>query len=65
MENEFLKNIFIIGAESSRRGTNNETGAGLGLILSKEFVERHKGEIWGTSEINKGTTFIFTIPVGH
>lgn len=42
-------------------GTNNEHGHGLGLLLTKEFVELNGGKIWFESEKNKGTTFYFTV----
>ncbi|MBU8892093.1 MAG: tetratricopeptide repeat-containing sensor histidine kinase [Bacteroidales bacterium] len=44
-------------------GTNNESGSGLGLLLSKEFVEKNGGKIWAESEPDKGATFYFTVPV--
>jgi signal transduction histidine kinase/CRP-like cAMP-binding protein len=38
-------------------------GTGLGLTLAKRFVEMHGGEIWVTSEVGRGSTFTFTLPV--
>jgi signal transduction histidine kinase len=44
-------------------GTAEELGTGLGLLLCRQFVERNGGRIRVTSEIGKGTTFVFTLPL--
>ncbi len=46
-------------------GTNNEAGSGLGLLLSKEFIEVNGGKIWAESNPGKGATFYFTVPVSN
>jgi two-component system, sensor histidine kinase and response regulator len=43
-------------------GTEEERGTGLGLFLTKEFIERHKGKIWVESEPGNGSTFYFFLP---
>ena len=59
---EVKSKIFDISENTSTQGTENETGTGLGLILCKEFVEKHGGKIWVESEEEKGSEFIFTLP---
>ncbi|GAB6282448.1 MAG: hypothetical protein STSR0008_16670 [Ignavibacterium sp.] len=59
---EDLTKLFKIDFQLSTIGTAQEKGTGLGLILCKELIEKHKGKIWVESELNKGSKFFFTIP---
>jgi len=56
------KDLFKVNEMHSTRGTNNENGTGLGLLLCKEFVEKHGGIISIESEPGKGTKIKFTLP---
>ena len=60
IEKENLNKLFKIDDNIRRKGTANEEGSGLGLLLCKEMVEKHSGEIKVKSEVGKGTTFLFT-----
>jgi signal transduction histidine kinase len=58
---EVLPNLISIDEGYSTKGTDNEKGSGLGLILCKEFVEKNGGSIWVESELGKGTKVTFTV----
>jgi signal transduction histidine kinase len=62
IKSEAREKLFLIEEASSTRGTNNEAGTGLGLILCKEFIMKHHGEIGAKSKYGKGSTFWFKIP---
>ena len=59
---EKISKLFKINETYSTPGTENEKGTGLGLILCKEFVQNHGGDIWAESSPGKGSAFRFTIP---
>jgi two-component system sensor histidine kinase/response regulator len=63
MTKETIAKLFRIDANQSTPGTENEKGTGLGLVLCKEFIEKHGGKIWVESESGKGSTFKFSIPL--
>jgi signal transduction histidine kinase len=62
MSPDIQKKLFDKVNPYSTRGTANEKGTGLGLILCKEFVEKNGGRIWVESKENEGSTFWFTVP---
>lgn len=62
MKEELTNNLFALDVNKSETGTSGETGTGLGLILCKEFIEKHGGEIEVESVLNRGTTIRFLLP---
>ncbi|SHF80855.1 two-component system, unclassified family, sensor histidine kinase and response regulator [Fodinibius roseus] len=62
MPAEVQEHIFNPDDRPKRPGTDKESGTGLGLLLCKEFIEAHNGEIRVESEVGQGTDFQFVIP---
>lgn len=60
---ENLEKLFQVDTAFTTKGTFNEKGTGIGLVLCKEFVEINKGTIAVSSELEKGSTFTFTLPI--
>jgi len=63
MTKEDVGTLFYLDKTHTKNGTNGEKGSGLGLVLCKEFVEMNHGDITVESQVGKGSTFSFTIPV--
>jgi PAS domain S-box-containing protein len=62
MSSEIMEKLFRIDEHISRVGTEGEASTGLGLLLSRDFIEKHGGRIWAESEEGRGSTFFFTFP---
>mgnify|MGYP001193140477 FL=1 len=61
MPEKMLQNLFKINEKVGRKGTDGERSSGLGLLLCKEFVEKHGGNLWVESHAGEGSTFYFTL----
>lgn len=62
MSKSNLNKIFRLDNNYLALGTAQEKGAGIGLLLCKEYVEKNGGKIWAESEEGKGSSFYITIP---
>jgi two-component system sensor histidine kinase/response regulator len=65
MEESVRSRLFVKGEVVSTLGTQNERGTGLGLQLIEEYIHRHGSRIWVESEVGKGSTFYFNLPVSQ
>ena len=62
IEEEVQKKLFDVSQRISNIGITEEQGVGLGLILCKEFIEKHDGKIWVESKVGIGSNFKFSLP---
>jgi signal transduction histidine kinase len=63
MHEEEVKNLFQPERSFTTRGTNQETGSGIGLLITKEMISKNGGNIWVSSRKDEGTVFTFTLPM--
>ncbi len=63
MSPEDLAKLFTPYFRSDNPLTREQPGTGLGLTITRGLIQQHKGEVWVESELGKGTTFHFTIPI--
>ncbi len=63
MNPEMIDNLFKLDLNTSRKGTDGEPSTGLGLIICKEFIEKHGAKLWVESEEGIGSTFYFSLPI--
>jgi signal transduction histidine kinase len=61
IDQDGLEKLFKIDSKYKKKGTANEHGTGLGLILCKELSIKNKGNIWVTSKLDHGSTFTFSL----
>jgi PAS domain S-box-containing protein len=64
MDQKMLSRLFSLDQRTSRPGTEGESSTGLGLMLCKDFIEKHGGEIRVESRSEQGTSVFFTLPIG-
>ncbi len=57
LSDEMIPKLFNLNENINRKGTEGEPSTGLGLIICKEFIEKHGGKIWAVSEVGKGSIF--------
>jgi len=62
MDEDIRKKLFKVGERISRPGTNGEHGTGIGLLIVKEFIDRHRGSITVDSEPGRGCSFKVLLP---
>jgi signal transduction histidine kinase len=62
MDEKDLKNLFDLDHTTSKKGTSNETGSGLGLLLCKDFADKCGGQISAQSELARGSIFTVSFP---
>ncbi|MCG9881604.1 MAG: tetratricopeptide repeat-containing sensor histidine kinase, partial [Bacteroidia bacterium] len=62
MSKEQLNNLFTNGQKQGNYGTAGESGTGIGLILSHDYIQRNAGELIVTSKLGEGTSFIISLP---
>jgi len=62
MNKELIEDLFRLDTRTTRNGTEGEPSTGLGLLLCKEFIEKHNGKLWVESKEGEGSTFYFSVP---
>ena len=62
MSSAMIEDLFRLDTRTTRNGTEGEPSTGLGLLLCKEFIEKHNGKLWVESKEGEGSTFYFSVP---
>lgn len=63
MSEKIIQSLFSLSEKINRKGTDNEESSGLGLLLVKEYLDKHNGKISVFSQEGVGSTFIVTLPL--
>ncbi len=62
MDQKMIDNLFNLDINTNRKGTNGELSSGLGLHICRDIVEKHGGNLWVKSEVERGSIFYCTLP---